>query len=573
MQPQSFHKWLLVTIAGIVLAGSVAWTGDGDYYQEVKKGLRLFGDIYKNVTEKYVDEIRPGEFIRAGIDGLLADLDPYTVYYEGSETSELDLLMLGKYGGIGVSIGVKDGYLTVISTADQSPGRRAGILPGDRIVAVDGQTLGTLNYQEMSNLVRGDPGTKVHLTIVRPGLERTLEFQLIRETVHVENISYAGMIADGVGFIKLTKFSKNAEVEFAGAMEDLQRRGMKSLIIDLRGNPGGLLEVGIDIANQFIRRGSIITVTRGRTAESNRVYQATRDPRYPELPLAVLVDEGSASASEVLAGALQDLDRAVIIGMPTFGKGLVQSVYPLQERNSVLKITTAKYYTPSGRCIQKANYRGSHVRRGALIDNTENETFGQSQQMLRLDSTADTTTYRTASGRKVYGNGGIQPDVVVQEEPPTEYVSEILRRGLIFDFVTRHYQFLTQHALSIDSAYEISDSDLNAFRTLVDTTRFEYVSRIEQRLSEVDTLARTGHYPDDFGRQLSALRKTVRSHREGEFHRNAQTIKRTIELEMISRALGNHGRIAAALREDRVVAEARKVLSEKTRYQMILSGR
>lgn len=559
----------------LIPAASIAWMadalwGDGDYYYEVKKGLRLFGDIYKHVTEKYVDEITPHGFIRAGIDGLLQDLDPYTIYYEGEESSELDLLMQGKYGGIGVSIGVKDGYLTVISTADQSPGHRAGILPGDRILSVDGFTSHDLNYQELSNMVRGEPGTLVRLTISRPGLERTLEFELVREMVHVENITYHAVLEGGVGYIKLTKFAKDADAEFAAALKELERQGMKSLVIDIRGNPGGLLEVAIDIANHFIRRGETITFTRGRTAESNRIYKATRDPGYEKLPVAVLVDEGSASASEILSGALQDLDRAIIVGSPTFGKGLVQTIYPLQERNSVLKITTAKYYTPSGRSIQKPGYRQSKPRRVQSRD-TENDTFGDGDGTIRDDQTdrEDSASFRTLSGRRVFAHGGIQPDIVVKNNPISPYFAEILRRGIIFDFATH---FVARHS-RIDSLFEMQEQDMTALRKLVDSSGFHFISSVEKSLDGLDSLTRTAGFPDEFEQNLEELRAIAVDERKKEFEKNYVLIKRTAEQEIISRFYGNRGRIAASLRNDIVLASATKVLSDQLRYDAILAGR
>lgn len=559
----------------IITAMSVAWIadalwGEGDYYYEVKKGLRLFGDIYKHVTEKYVDDITPHGFIRAGIDGLLQDLDPYTIYYEGEESSELDLLMQGKYGGIGISIGVKDGFLTVISTADQSPGHRAGILPGDRILSVDGFTSQDLNYQELSNMVRGEPGTLVRLTVSRPGLERTLEFELVREMVHVENITYHGVLDGGVGYIKLTKFAKNADVEFAAALKELERQGMKSLVIDIRGNPGGLLEVAIDIANHFIRRGETITYTRGRTAEANRVYKATRDPGYVKLPVAVLVDEGSASASEILSGALQDLDRAVIVGAPTFGKGLVQTIYPLQERNSVLKITTAKYYTPSGRSIQKPGYRQSKVRRAQLRE-SESETFGDGDPNAGTAKKADedSLTFHTSAGRTVYAHGGVQPDIVTRGTAISPYFTEILRRGIIFDFAT-HY--VSKYG-RVDSLFEMREDDMAALRHLVDSSNFHFVSSVEKSLDALDSLARQSGFPEEFKQDLDELRSVAVAERKREFEKNYRLIKHTVEQEIISRVYGNRGRIAASLRNDVVLSSAIRVLSDQLQYDAILAGR
>ena len=549
-----------------------------DYYYEVKRGIRLFGDVYKNITEKYVDEISPKDFMRTGIDGLLSTLDPYTVYYEGDESNDLDALMMGKYGGIGISVGIKEGYITVITTLDGSPAQRAGILPGDRIVSVNGLTAHDISLQQMSNYVKGEPGTKVKLTVLREGQDHRLDFELIREMIAVENIAYAGMINGTVGYIKITKFSKTANYDFVRALKDLKQEGMQSLILDLRGNPGGLLDAAIDVTNQFVKKGEIITYTKGRMADASRNYAALNDPLFPDLPLVVLVDGGSASASEIVAGGLQDLDRGVIIGATTFGKGLVQTVYPLQERDAVIKITTAKYFTPSGRCIQKEDYAARRLHKQeqpAEDDERESyDTFGTG------DSTPDTSdniqdsvkakqVFKTAGGRKVYADGGITPDIEILNEEFTVYFREILKRGLIFDFATN---FVAHHA-QIDSGFTVDEKTLDEFSKFLTSKNFNYVSIAERQIEEIAVLSKKNNFEEATTRKIVELREQLRTEKQKDFVNSKQFIKAALEQEIVSRYFGNRGRILRSFKYDPAYQEALTLLKDHEKYRQVLAGK
>jgi carboxyl-terminal processing protease len=567
---------LLVLMVGM---GSSAggWLAGGfplgqDYYDEVRRGLRLFGDVYKNLTEKYVDELSPHDVLRAGIDGMLASLDPYTAYYEGDESGDLDVLMMGKYGGIGISVGIKNGAITVISTMDGSPAHRAGILPGDRIIAVDGLTAKSLRLQEMSTYVKGEPGTKVRLTIVREGEPHPLEMELVREMIAVENIAYAGVVDDGIGYVKLTKFSKTANADFVGALKSLNKSGMKGLIVDLRGNPGGLLDAAIDITNQFVRKGQMITYTRGRAAESTRYYRADNEPLLPDLPLVVLVDGGSASASEIVAGALQDLDRAVIVGSTTFGKGLVQTVYPLQEKNAVLKITTAKYFTPSGRCIQRDPYPAKTSKAIARDDELTGpyDTFGVGDAPLDSAGTdsGSVKRFETQSGRTVLGNGGVTPDVTVARPMVPLYFTQLLKHGMIFDFATA---FVARHR-HIDSTFTVSDSLLADFRSFLRGRQFDYRSAGEAELDRLVDVSRKSRYSDGFLNKLERLRNDLVPEKERDFENSLPLIRNTLEQEILSRYYGSKARILTVLKYDAVYREALQLLRDKHKYKHILAG-
>ncbi|MCB0832081.1 MAG: S41 family peptidase [Bacteroidetes bacterium] len=572
-------KAVLLSIVVISSALSVGWltqtAGDNDYYYEVKRGIRLFGDIYKNITEKYVDEVSPREFIRSGIDGLLGALDPYTMYYEGPESGDLDALMMGKYGGVGISVGIKDGFITVITTMDGSPAQRAGILPGDHIVAVDELTRKEITLQQMSNFVKGEPGTKVKLVIEREGQDHQLEFELIREMIAVENISFAGMVDPTVGYIKLTKFSKTANFDFHKALKDLKQSGMQALILDLRGNPGGLLDVAIDITNEFVKKGQLITYTKGRMPDANRYYNAANEPMLPDIPLLVLVDEGSASASEIVAGALQDLDRAVLVGSTTFGKGLVQTLYPLQEKEAVLKITTAKYFTPSGRCIQKENYTEKRLRAqsaGAGEYRGPFETFGEDDASYPSEDTLKSNRrqlFKTTSGRSVFSDGGINPDVEISAEEYPIFVRELLRKGLVFDYAT---YFVSRHP-TIDSAFTVTDEQIDDFKDYLSSKNFSYQSRAEQQMSNISELAHRLNYDAAVRTKIENLKVDLRSQSAKEFENSRPIIRAFLEQEIISRYFGNRARIIAGFRHDLAYKEARTLLVNRQRYENILAGK
>ncbi|MBL7996313.1 S41 family peptidase [bacterium] len=548
-----------------------------DYYYEVKRGIRLFGDVYKTVTEKYVDEIPPKDFMRTGIDGLLATLDPYTVYYEGDESGDLDALMMGKYGGVGISVGIKDGFITVITTMDGSPAQRVGILPGDRIVGVNGLTAHDISLQEMSNFVKGEPGTKVRLTILREGQDHRMDFELVREMIAVENISYTGMMNGSIGYIKITKFSKTANFDFVRALKDLKNSGMQSLILDLRGNPGGLLDAAIDITNQFVKKGETITYTKGRIADASRSYKAINDPMFPDMPLVVLVDGGSASASEIVGGAVQDLDRGVVIGSTTFGKGLVQTVYPLQERDAVIKITTAKYYTPSGRSIQKEDYSTRKTKKMERGDDGERDifdTFGSGDAVtdsnkIPRDSGNVKQVFKTAKGRSVYANGGITPDIEIATHEYTVYFREVLRRGLIFDYATN---FVAHHA-RIDSNFAVDENLMIDFEKYIQTRHFNYISAAEKQIEEIERLAKKNNYGATATDKINALRGELTAEKQKDFQNSKTFIAMTLEQEIVSRYFGNRARILTSFKYDKPYLAAVALLKNQEKYRQVLAGK
>ncbi|MFQ6674092.1 MAG: S41 family peptidase, partial [Fidelibacterota bacterium] len=324
-----------------------------DLYRDISDNWKLMYEVYKRVMIQYADQIDPEKLAISGVKGMLDELDPYSVYLENEERDGLRMLTKGRYGGVGIQLGVRDDSLTVIAPMEDSPAMRSGILPGDRIVDIDGESTKDMSLDEAAKKIRGEKGTKVVLTIRRFSESESLDFELTRDNIRIEDVSYSGIIHDNMGYVRLSRFSKNSPVEIRKAFRSLMEQGIDKLVLDLRGNPGGLLEAAVDILDMIIEKGDKILYTKGRGEEANREFVSKTDPVIPEsVSLAILIDGGSASASEIVAGVVQDLDRGVVIGARSFGKGLVQSVYPL-DRNRSLKLTTAKYYIPSGRLIQK----------------------------------------------------------------------------------------------------------------------------------------------------------------------------------------------------------------------------
>lgn len=390
-----------------------------DEYFEIMRSIELFGSTYKEIISNYVDDVSPGNLMKRGINGMLEGLDPFSNFFDETEKGEIDLLTTGKYGGIGILIDSKGGELVVMEVMPGYAAQRQGIKVGDIILAIDDEEVTQQNINKLTFKVRGQPGTEVKLKIKRAGENKILEFHLIREEIKVQNISLANFVdeEDGIYYIKLDRFSKRVSEEFFEKIKEAKDSGkLKGIILDLRSNPGGLLQAAIELLEFFVPKGELILFTKGRSDESKQEFYSRTTPQLGEVPLAILIDENSASASEIVAGTIQDLDRGVIVGSKSFGKGLVQTVIPLPYEAS-LKLTTARYYTPSGRCIQKPDY------------------LNQIDDVIKAKS--DTTKiFFTKNKRKVYGDGGVTPDTVVKHNGKPEVLTELLNKGMFFKFVS-----------------------------------------------------------------------------------------------------------------------------------------
>ena len=410
-------KKYILFIFCILWSVTVIQAGKKDIYKQVRKNQSLINNVYRHLVTNYVDDIDLDAFTKMSINNMLLDLDPYTVYMENEERSGIEMLTKGKYGGVGIQIGKREKVLTVISPMENSPAKRAGIVSGDKIIKIDDSNTDGMSMNDAAKLIRGEKGSNVILSIQRFGESSLIEFNLTRENIKVKDISYAGMLDDQTGYIRLTRFSRNSDKEMKKALKELLDQNMRGLILDLRDNPGGLLNAAVNILDLFIDSGEMLVWTEGKTQKSKRKYQSKTDPLVPDdVNITILVNQGSASASEIVAGTLQDLDRGVVVGRSTFGKGLVQTVFNIDKDRS-LKITTAKYYIPSGRLIQKPGYLPDDI----LADSTEQDSV-----------------FYTKSGREVSGAGGITPDYEVELDKASPILAASWRQGLFFNFVQKH---------------------------------------------------------------------------------------------------------------------------------------
>ncbi len=537
--------WLAAAgFALLLLSGGFILLPDTDLYLRINKGIDVFGRVYREIAVNYVDEIDPEKFMQAGIDGMLGTLDPYTVYIDKEEGDEVDLLTTGKYGGIGVTIGVRDGVLKVITVMDGYSAQRAGIIPGDRLLEVGGVTVGAKKPDEVRSLTRGEPGTEVKVVIEREGIAKPVEFTLIREEIQVKNVTYAGFIGNGIGYIRLERFSRKAGEEVREAITEMKIQGeIKGLVLDLRGNPGGLLDAAVEVVSKFVPRGSLIVSTRGRRPEADKEYRSTEDPLLPSTPLVVLTDRGSASASEIVAGALQDLDRALIVGTRTFGKGLVQTILPLNF-GAQLKITTARYYIPSGRSIQEIDYQ--HRDR--------NGVFATVPDSLRRE-------FRTSRGRKEFEFGGIAPDSVVRDEDVGPMVRELIKRALLFKFAN---SYIGDH--KGEKITGVDETILKAFRAFLEKEQFDYQEDMEGKISELRQLAERSHYTKDVSETLDRLELTLKKEKTHGFDRYEDHITNELNIEIMARLQGDRGRIEASLKNDLPLLTAEGLVKDRKAY-------
>jgi len=523
-----------------------------EFLLKIYRGIEVFGRVYKEVAINYVDDIDPDAFVHAGIDGMLKTLDPYTVYLDEKETDEIDLVTTGKYAGVGITIGLRDGIVTVINPIEGFSAAKQGIQSGDRILEVDGKSVKAMPLENVRLMVRGAPGTTVRMKIEREGEKKPLEFVLIREEIPVRNVSYAGFVGDGIGYIRLERFSRTAGDDLRIAIKDLKAKGsIKSLVLDLRDNPGGLLDIAVDVASKFLPESSLVVSTRGRRSDSERKYYSTEKPMLADASLAVLVDRGSASASEIVAGAIQDLDRGVIVGTRTFGKGLVQTITRLSESSSI-KITSGRYYTPSGRSIQEIEYsrRSKDGVVAATADSMRHE-------------------YRTVHNRRVFEGGGIVPDTLVPDELAGRLLEELNRKAMLFKYAN-HYA--TQNK-TLPDRFEVTDEILKDFEAFLKEREFSYEEQAELKLKELREAAEKGRFGKAVHECLDRITKSIESEKARAFERYDREVRAALKLEIIARIMGEKAAIEASLKDDPQLDVAVALLKNKPAYGRLLAGK
>ncbi len=547
-----FLKIRWIAACALAVAAVVFWgfkSGDDRNFQ-VAKNIDIFNSIVKELDMFYVDTLDPNKTIREGIDAMLYSLDPYTEYYPEEDRGELEQMLKGSYGGIGSIIRYepKLKHTVIAEPYENMPAAEVGLKAGDILLEIDGQDL--TGNTDVSKMLRGQVGTSFRLKVERPGEEKPLEFTVVRRSIQLPLIPYYGKLDGQVGYINLSTFSGNPSKDFKNAFLDLKKQGITSLVIDLRNNGGGLLEEAVEIANFFLPRGKMIVTTKGKIKQASNSYKTLREPLDTDIPLAVLVNSGTASASEILAGALQDYDRAVIVGNRTFGKGLVQVPRPLPY-GGTMKVTTSKYYIPSGRCVQAIDYKHRNP----------DGSVGRIPDSL-------TTVFHTAAGREVRDGGGVTPDVSVKQDKLPNILFYLVNDNLIFNYAT---QYCLKHtSIAPPEKFKVTDADYADFKEMVKKADFKYDQQSEKILKSLKEMAEFEGYLADASEEFTALEQKLSHNLDRDLDYFAKEIKNMIAQEIVKRYYFQRGGIVQQLKDDNDLNEAVKVLGDLTKYKEML---
>lgn len=539
-----------ITCIGIICGLTALKTDDKSF--EISKHLNIYATLFRDVNMFYVDEINPGDLVTTSIKSMLKSLDPYTVYYPESEMEDVKLMTTGEYAGIGAIISKKGDQVIIREPYKNSPAAKAGLLPGDVIIAIDGNSTKSKNTEDVSTMLKGQPGKEITIKIHREFQEKPLEKKAIREKIQIPSVPFAGLVNDTTAYIYLTSFTDKSAADVRKSIIDLKNKGAKSLILDLRGNSGGLLDQAVDIVNYFVPKDSKVVDTKGKVKQWDKEYKATKNPIAPDMPLVVLIDRGSASASEIVSGALQDLDRAVLIGERSFGKGLVQTVRDLAY-NTKLKVTTAKYYIPSGRCIQALDY--SHRNPDGSVGKVPDSLI---------------TEYTTKNGRKVYDGGGITPDIKIEPEEFGRITQELVLQDLTFDFINS-YALKNPQIPDIEN-FKVTDEIYNQFKNYLKEKKFSYETESQQILEKLIETAKTEKYYDGAKTEIEKLKNDFNHSIDRDMNLFKEEIISFLTEQFIQRYYYMEGVIEYKMKNDREIDKAVEILANRQEYQKILGN-
>ncbi len=541
------YKWP-VSLALLIVV-TFSFREPAEKYFEVAKSLDIFATLFKEVNAYYVDEVEPEKLVRKGIDAMLASLDPYTDYISEDEMESFRITTTGQYGGVGAMIGIINKKIVVTHPYKSFPAYTSGIEVGDEIIAVDGKSVQGKLTSEVSSLLKGQPKTEVEVKVRRYGKKDDLVIKITREKINVSNVAYHGLIEPDIAYIRLDDFTPGASYEVADALMELKEKGATKLILDLRENPGGLLHEAVNIVSLFIPKGMEVVSTKGKVDEWNKIYKTLNNPLDTEIPMVVLTSQGSASASEIVAGTLQDYDRAVLIGEKTFGKGLVQTTRPLSY-NAQLKVTTAKYYIPSGRCIQALDY--THRK--------DDGTVVKIADSLKVE-------FKTKNKRIVYDGGGLDPDIKVENDYIGTITSELIESGLIFEFASKYCGENT--APGDLRSFKISDKEYEAFVNWLRTQKFTYTTSLEENTAELIEIAKNERMYPDLEIYLDGLKNKIEANKSSDYIRFKSEIKEIMEEQIAFHYDLAQGHAKVSLIRDKNIIEAKKVFSDSAVYSKI----
>ena len=545
-------KIILILPLAIIIALCISAFKRDNHNFELSKQLSIFNNLVKEIDLFYVDTIAPENVIKTGIDAMLSKLDPYTTYYTEEGSEELKMMITGKYAGIGslIRFHEKENTTVIAEPYDNMPAAKAGLQIGDLIQSINGTSVIGMSSDSVSNMLRGEAGTKLTVVVKRPGKKEHVTIKLERESITLPTIPYFGILRDSIGYLQLESFTDGCSKEMRRAIIELKNKGARSYILDLRSNGGGSLTEAIEVVNLFVPKGLNIVETKGKIKRSNETYKTTREPIDTISPLIVLVDGQTASAAEIVSGSLQDLDRAVIIGTRTYGKGLVQITRELPY-NGYLKVTTSKYYIPSGRCIQAIDY--SHRNADGSVARTPDSL---------------TNVFRTAAGREVRDGGGIQPDIEPKGEKLTALLYNLIQDMSIFDYATEYK--MKHKSIAPAETFELSDEDYEAFKSYLKSTGFNYDKESYKSLTKFKKVLELEGYAEATKAEIEKLENTLQHNLDHDLTFFTKDVKRLISDEIIKRYYSQKGCIIYTLRDDEDLKESYNLLADKSKYNKIL---
>ncbi len=549
---------LCLTAAGLCLfqmnAGAQG-NDQTDKYFEISKNLEIYSNVFKELNQYYVDPIEPGKMVKTGVDAMLNDLDPYTNLITEADLEDYELQTTGKYSGIGVSTRIKDGDIIIAELYESGPVAKAGIKAGDIVVSIDGQKVKGKDSDDIGLLMRGAPGSTLTMVVRNPITQKEESKTITREEIKLSSVPYSSLLGpeNNIAYVFLSQFTPNCGRDVRNALDSLKKAqpALKGVVLDLRGNPGGLLDEAVNVCNLFIEKGQLVVSTKGKNKEWSKQFRTTGSPWDLEIPLAVLVNHGSASASEIVAGTTQDLDRGIIIGTRSFGKGLVQNVRTLGY-NTRLKVTTAKYYTPSGRCIQALDY--SHRNEDGSVSSVPDS-------LKKL--------FKTRVGRSVYDGGGVEPDVKLEDENLSPLTLTLLSKSFIFDYATQYYY---KHPTIAPAAeFALTDNDFNDFEKWLSDKDYSYKTESEQVLANLKETAEKEKYFDNVKNEFNALSSKLSHDKTQDLLKNKQEVMHILANEIVSRYYFQKGRVINKLkRDDKDLQKALILLSNNKDYKSLL---
>lgn len=519
---------------------------------QISKNYDILHSIYRELDQFYVDSVKPEKVLLNSINGMISSFDPYTNYMQESETDDFKFMTTGEYGGVGAMIGQQNGKVVVLDLYENTPAQKGGVLVGDILLEIEGVKMDKTSTNRASELLKGQPGTGVKLLLQREGISKPFLKTIIRELVVIDQVTYHGMVADKTGYINLSGFTSKATQEIHQALLDLKKQGAEKLILDLRGNGGGLLDEAVSICNLFMQKGQEIVSTRGKVHQWDQTYKTTREPVDTVMPIVILANSGSASSSEIVCGAMQDLDRAVILGTRTYGKGLVQTTRPIPY-NGVLKVTTAKYYIPSGRCIQAIDY----------ANRNEDGSVGRIPDSL-------TTEFLTRAGRKVKDGGGIQPDIECKDERGAT-LSFALVEGMHFFHFANNYHSKHEKIAPV-SEFKLNDSDFQEFLQYVKSKNFTYENQSKKALNKLKAVLDQESYTEEVKKEVEALEARLNRDLDTDFKTFHDEIELLLSTEIVSRYYYQSGELQQSLKYDPCFKRAVEVLNDSELYKKTLKS-